>query len=213
MNIRCAPTRFNIFVISGTDFRKPEQNQNNLAHQFIISFNLALFAPAQKSISIFYYLASIFLLHSKVNNTDSCFIWLVSNTTFACAPVCSPMFWWEPRLIVLHFKIFRDSICFTPSCRGECSPSDNLTWSAIFLFNIPRIQENTTEYEIGFLNIIACLIAMLKIKTTSADYCNILDTRIFNIILWDNGAHFIENAFEEKIAQIVWRLYARWLYR
>ena len=24
----------------------------------------------------------------------------VSNTTFARAPVCSPMFWWEPRLIV-----------------------------------------------------------------------------------------------------------------
>ena len=24
----------------------------------------------------------------------------MSNTTFAHAPVCSPMFWWEPRLIV-----------------------------------------------------------------------------------------------------------------
>ena len=34
---------------------------------------------------------------------------LVSNKTFARAPVCSPMFWWEPRLIIGNKKKFRAS--------------------------------------------------------------------------------------------------------
>ena len=44
----------------------------------------------------------------------------VSNTTFALAPVCSPMFWWEPRLIVgdTVYSILTDWILF-----GDWGPS------------------------------------------------------------------------------------------